>query len=404
MSLLIDAVIFLAAALIAVPISVRLGFGSVLGYLVAGVAIGPSVLGLITEVDSVFHVSELGIVLMMFVIGIEMDVRKLWKMRQSIFGYGGIQVALCAALLAVAFISFGVNWRVGIAAGFALSLSSTAMVIAILEQQGLMHTRLGQTSFGILLFQDIAAIPMIALLPLLSPVPAVNASSDGWILAVRALAMLAAVILAGSFLLRYLLPFIRRSGTRDTLTVFALLWVIGIALLMHSVHLSMSLGAFLAGVLLAGSDCREEIEADIAPFKGVLLGLFFIAVGMSIDFGVLARNPLLVAVLVFVLVGTKLGALLYLAKRFQVPQRDRLYFAILISQGGEFAFVVMAAAETSRLVNGEQMSIVTAVVALSMAATPLLLMAQHGLARRKLGDRYRPAENPSGKANDADLR
>jgi monovalent cation:proton antiporter-2 (CPA2) family protein len=404
MGLLIDAVLFLAAALVAVPISVRLGFGSVLGYLVAGVAIGPSVLGLVTEVDPVFHVSELGIVLMMFVIGIEMDVRKLWKMRQSIFGYGGIQVALCAGLLAVAFISFGVNWRVGIAAGFALSLSSTAMVIAILEQQGLMHTRLGQTSFGILLFQDIAAIPMIALLPLLSPVPAAaDTSNDGWSLALKALAMLAAVIVVGSFLLRYLLPFIRRSGTRDTLTVFALLWVIGIALLMHSVHLSMSLGAFLAGVLLAGSDCREEIEADIAPFKGVLLGLFFMAVGMSIDFGVLARNPLLVAVLVFLLVGTKLGALLYLAKRFQVPERERLYFAILISQGGEFAFVVMAAAEDARLVSGEQMSIVTAVVALSMAATPLLLMAQHGMARRKLGEKYRAVEHPAKEAHDGDL-
>ncbi|WER48462.1 monovalent cation:proton antiporter-2 (CPA2) family protein [Cupriavidus sp. WKF15] len=394
MNLLVDAVLFLAAALVAVPISVRLGFGSVLGYLVAGVAIGPSVLGLVEEVDPVFHVSELGIVLMMFVIGIEMDVRKLWKMRQSIFGYGGMQVALCAALLAAAFIGFGVNWRVGIAAGFALSLSSTAMVIAILEQQGLMHTRLGQTSFGILLFQDIAAIPMIALLPLLSPIPDAHSANEGWSLALKALAMLAAVIIAGSFVLRYLLPFIKKSGTRDTLTVFALLWVIGIALLMHSVHLSMSLGAFLAGVLLAGSDCREEIEADIAPFKGVLLGLFFMAVGMSIDFGVLARNPLLVAVLVFLLVGTKLGALLYLAKRFQVPQRERLYFAILISQGGEFAFVVMAAAEEARLVNGEQMSIVTAVVALSMAATPLLLMAQRGMVRRKLGEEHGAAEKP----------
>ncbi|CAG2133939.1 Glutathione-regulated potassium-efflux system protein KefC [Cupriavidus yeoncheonensis] len=403
MSLLLDAVLFLGAALIAVPISVRLGFGSVLGYLVAGVALGPSALGLVKEVDPVFHVSELGIVLMMFVIGIEMDVRKLWKMRQSIFGYGGLQVLLCAALLAIAFIAFGVNWRVGIAAGFALSLSSTAMVIAILEQQGLMHTRLGQTSFGILLFQDIAAIPMIALLPLLSPVPAADASNDGWSLAVGALAMLALVILGGSFLLRYLLPFIRRSGTRDTLTVFALLWVIGIALLMHSVHLSMSLGAFLAGVLLAGSDCREEIEADIAPFKGLLLGLFFMAVGMSIDFGVLARNPLLVAVLVFLLVGTKLAALLYLAKRFQVPQRERLYFAILISQGGEFAFVVMAAAEGARLVNSEQLSIVTAVVALSMAATPLLLMAQRGMARRRPGEPYLPAESPPNEARDADL-
>ena len=264
MELLLQAVLFLASALVVVPLSIRLGFGSVLGYLVAGMLIGPSALGFVTDVNAVLHIAELGIMLMMFIIGIEMDVRKLWNLRRSIFGHGGAQVLLCAVLLALAFIAFGVNWRVGVAAGFALSLSSTAMVIAILEQRGLMQAPIGRASFGILLFQDMAAIPMIALLPLLSPAPATTNTIAGWIVALEALGMLAAVVFGGTLLLRYLLPIIRRSGTRDMVTVFALLWVIGIALLMQSVHLSMSLGAFVAGVLLAGSDCREEIEADIS--------------------------------------------------------------------------------------------------------------------------------------------
>jgi len=398
MGLLLQAVLFLAAALVAVPLSIRLGFGSVLGYLVAGVAIGPSVLGLVTQVDAVLHISELGIVLMMFVIGIEMDLRKLWDLRRSILGYGSLQVLLCATLLAASFIAFGLNWRVGVAAGFALSLSSTAMVIAILEQRGLMHEPLGRTSFGILLFQDMAAIPMIALLPLLSPSPAAGATDGGWAPALQALAMLVAVVFGGGILLRYLLPVLRRSGTRDMLTVFALLWVLGIALLMQSVHLSMSLGAFVAGVLLAGSDCRQEIEADIAPFKGVLLGLFFMAVGMSIEFDVLAKKPLLVAVLLFVLVGAKMAALYFLAGRFQLPPEDRGYFAILLSQGGEFAFVVMAAAQAARLLNGEQISIVTAVVALSMGVTPPLLMAERRLRAMRQTDRRGTASNQHAEA------
>ncbi|SOZ18774.1 Potassium transporter [Cupriavidus taiwanensis] len=379
--LFLDSVVFLAAALIMVPLSVRLGFGSVLGYLVAGVVIGPSVLGLVVSVDPVFHISEMGIMLMMFVIGIEMDVGKLWDMRRSIFGYGGIQVTLCGVLLAAIFIAFGVDWRVGVAAGLALSLSSTAMVIAILEQSGQIDSPVGRTSFGILLFQDIAAIPMIALLPLLAPTPvAETTTAAGWALALKALGMLAAVVIGGRFLLRMVLPAIRRTGARDMFTVFALFWVIGIALLMHSVQLSMSLGAFVAGVLLAGSEGRHEIESDMAPFKGVLLGLFFMAVGMSIDFGVLVHKPVMVAVLVIALVGAKWGALWFLARRFGLPRGQRAYFAILLSQGGEFAFVVMAAAQDARLLNDDQLSVVTAVVALSMAATPLLLLAHKKLA------------------------
>ncbi|QYY33408.1 MULTISPECIES: monovalent cation:proton antiporter-2 (CPA2) family protein [Cupriavidus] len=373
--LLVDSVVFLAAALIAVPLSVRAGFGSVLGYLIAGVVIGPWVLRLVTDVDSILDISELGIVLMMFIIGIEMDLKKLWAMRRAIFGYGGIQVALCAALLAAIFTIFGAPWRVGVAAGFALSLSSTAMVIAILEQNREMDTPVGQTCFGILLFQDIAAIPMIALLPLLAPAPIEDNDPSGWLMTARALAMLAAVVFGGRFILQHALRIIQRSGTREIFTIFALLWVIGIALLMHVVHLSMSLGAFVAGMLLAGSESRHEIEADMAPFKGILLGLFFIAVGMSIDFRVLAERPWLVAILVVVLVGGKLLALMFLASKINLPREQRIYFAILLSQGGEFAFVVTAAAQAARLLDNEQLSIVTVVVALSMATTPLLLLA-----------------------------
>src|SRR5579859_2801675 len=218
--LLIDVVIFLAAALIAVPLAIRLGFGSVLGYLVAGVMIGPWVLKLVTDVDAILHFSELGIVLMMFVIGLEMHVEKLWAMRRTIFGYGGIQMALCAALLTTIFIAFGSPWRIGLTGGLALALSSTAMVIAELQQRKLMDTPAGRAGFGILLFQDMAAIPLIALLPLLGPATADAAAEPGWLVTVKALAMLAAVALVGRFLLRYALRAIARTGVPEIFTAF----------------------------------------------------------------------------------------------------------------------------------------------------------------------------------------
>jgi glutathione-regulated potassium-efflux system ancillary protein KefC len=374
--MLIDVVIFLAAALVAVPLSIRLGFGSVLGYLLAGVVIGPWVLRLITDVDAILHFAELGIVLMMFVIGLEMQVKKLWAIRRTIFGYGGAQMALCALVLAVTFLLFGSPWRVALTGGLALALSSTAMVIAELQASKLMDTPAGRAGFGILLFQDMAAIPLIALLPLLGPAVADAASEPGWLVVLKALAMLAAVVLAGHFLLRFLLRAVARTGVPEVFTAFALLWVIGIALLMHIVHLSMSLGAFVAGMLLADSEYRHDIETDIAPFKGLLLGLFFIAVGMSIDFGVLAREPIRVAALVVVLVGIKTAALWVLAGRFEVLPDQRGYFAVLLSQGGEFAFVVLAASLAARVIDQRLSSLVTLVVTLSMVTTPLLLLAQ----------------------------
>ncbi|MFL9903973.1 monovalent cation:proton antiporter-2 (CPA2) family protein [Paraburkholderia fungorum] len=382
-ALLIDIVVFLVAAIVVVPLSVRLGFGSVLGYLLAGVMIGPWVLRLVTDVDAILHFSELGIVLMMFVIGLEMHVAKLWAMRRTIFGYGGIQMALCATLLMAIFVAFGLPWRIGLTGGLALALSSTAMVIAELQQRKLMDTPAGRAGFGILLFQDMAAIPLIALLPLLGPATTDPAAEPGWLVTMKALAMLAGVALGGRFLLRFGLRRVVRAGVPEIFTAFALLWVIGIALLMQSVHLSMSLGAFLAGVLLADSEYRHEVETDMAPFKGLLLGLFFIAVGMSIDFGVLMREPLRIAVLVIALVAIKTAAMWFLANRFEVSGTQRAYFAILLSQGGEFAFVVLAASLAARVIDQRLSSIVTVVVALSMVTTPLLLLAHRRFWRQR---------------------
>jgi monovalent cation:proton antiporter-2 (CPA2) family protein len=377
--LLIDVVIFLASALIAVPIAVRLGFGAVLGYLVAGIMIGPWALKLVTDIDSILHFSELGIVLMMFVIGLEMRVDALWAMRRTIFGYGTMQMTVCAAALLAIFVMLGLPWRIALTGGLALSLSSTAMVMSELQERKLMDMPTGRAGFGILLFQDMAAIPLIALLPLLAPKVAVTAEEPGWLLALKALAMIVAVALAGRYLLHAVLRLMKSIEVPEIFTAFALLWIVGISLLMHTVHLSMSLGAFLAGVLLADSEHRHQIEVDMAPFKGLLLGLFFIAVGMSIDFGILMREPVRVAVLVVALVGIKTIALWFLANRFGVPASQRSYFAILLSQGGEFAFVVMAASLTAGVIDQRQSSLVTLVVALSMVSTPLLLLVHRRL-------------------------
>ncbi len=378
-NLLIDVVVFLASALVTVPVAVRLGFGAVLGYLVAGVMIGPWALRLVTDVDAILHFSELGIVLMMFVIGLEMRMDALWAMRRTIFGYGAMQMTVCAAALSAIFLLLGLSWRIALTGGLALSLSSTAMVMSELQARKLMDSPTGRAGFGILLFQDMAAIPLIALLPLLGPTVPIPTAEPGWLVALKALLMLGAVALAGRYLLHAVLRLIRSTGVPEIFTAFALLWIIGISLLMESVHLSMSLGAFVAGVLLADSDYRHEVEVDMAPFKGLLLGLFFIAVGMSMDFSVLTREPVRVAVLVVALVGIKAIAQWMLASRFEVPPPHRAYFAILLSQGGEFAFVVMAASLAARVIDQRQASLVTLVVALSMVSTPLLLLAQRRL-------------------------
>ncbi|NUT17308.1 MAG: glutathione-regulated potassium-efflux system protein KefC, partial [Cupriavidus sp.] len=392
---LIALLVFLVAAVVAVPLARRGGLGAVLGYLLAGAAIGPFALRLVTDVESILHFSEFGVVLMMFVIGLELEPRKLWALRRSIFGYGGAQLAACALVIGAAAALAGAPWQVALVAGLGLALSSTAIALATLTERNLFGTPAGAASFGILLFQDIAAIPMIALLPLLATQGAegAGAGAAGWLAAGKAVAVIGAVVAGGRYLVRPALRFIARTDMREMFTAFALLLVVGIALMMDAVGLSMALGTFLAGVLLADSEYRHALEADLEPFKGLLLGLFFMAVGMSIDFAVLARSPWLVLGLVAAFVVAKTSVLALLARYFGIARGQRLLFALLISQGGEFAFVVFGVAGGAGLLPRETEALLVLVVALSMVATPLLLLAYDRLVAPRIGaGKARPDE------------
>ncbi|RDK08404.1 glutathione-regulated potassium-efflux system protein KefC [Cupriavidus lacunae] len=384
---LIALLVFLVAAVVAVPLARRSGLGAVLGYLLAGAAIGPFALRLVTNVEAILDFSEFGVVLMMFVIGLELEPRKLWALRRSIFGYGGAQLAACALVIGTVAALAGAPWQVALVAGLGLALSSTAIALATLTERNLFGTPAGAASFGILLFQDIAAIPMIALLPLLATQGAEGAGSGaaGWLAAGKAVAVIGAVVAGGRYLVRPALRFIARTDMREMFTAFALLLVVGIAQMMDAVGLSMALGTFLAGVLLADSEYRHALEADLEPFKGLLLGLFFMAVGMSIDFAVLASSPWLVLGLVAAFVVAKTVLLALLARYFAIARGQRLLFALLISQGGEFAFVVFGVAGTAGLLPRETEALLVLVVALSMVATPLLLLAYDRLVAPRLG-------------------
>jgi glutathione-regulated potassium-efflux system ancillary protein KefC len=397
---LIALLVFLVAAVVAVPLARRFGLGAVLGYLLAGAAIGPFALRLVTNVESILHFSEFGVVLMMFVIGLELEPRKLWSLRESIFGYGGAQLAACALAIGVVAALLGAPWQVALVAGLGLALSSTAIALATLTERNLFGTPAGSASFGILLFQDIAAIPMIALLPLLAP-EAGPEGGGGWMAAVKAVAVIGLVVAGGRYLVRPVLRFIARTDMREMFTAFALLLVVGIALMMEAVGLSMALGTFVAGVLLADSEYRHALEADIEPFKGLLLGLFFMAVGMSINFAVLAESPGLVVALVAGVVAIKTALLRLLAPRFAVAPGQRLLFALLISQGGEFAFVVFGVASGAGLLPRDTAALLVLVVALSMVATPLLLLGYDRIvaprwaaAHERPDDVIPPQDNP----------
>ena len=372
-SLLQNAMVYLLAAVVAVPIAKRLGLGAVLGYLLAGIAIGPFGFRLISEVEDILHFSEFGVVLLLFVIGLELEPRKLWSMRRPIFGWGGVQVGLVALALCVAAMLAGVHWKVALIAALGLSLSSTAIALATLEERKLLATPAGGAGFSILLFQDIAAIPMIAIVPLLG-VAAVDKVELGWDDAVRIGAVLLALVASGRCLVNPLLRIIAKTNMREIFTGFALLLVISIALLMQWVGLSMALGAFMAGVLLADSEYRHALESDLEPFKGLLLGLFFIAVGMSVDFGAFFAQPALILGLVAGFLGIKTAVLYGLARLFELPRGQQSMFAILLSQGGEFAFVVFGAAAAAEVFSPNVASVLVVVVALSMMTTPLLLI------------------------------
>lgn len=381
---LVDAIVYLAAAVLFVPIASRLRLGSVLGYLAAGCAIGPFGLGLVRDVDTILHFSEFGVVLMLFLIGLELEPSRLWQMRRGVFGGGALQMAACGAVLALGGLGAGLPWRGALIAGLAVALSSTAIAVQTMKERGLLGSPMGKAAFGILLFQDIAAIPLVGVVPLLSD-EASTSTGPRWVPFAKVLGAIVGVVLIGRFATRPALRAIAKTNLREVSTAFALLLVIGIAELMDLAGISMGLGAFLAGVLLASSEYRHALETDIEPFKGLLMGLFFIAVGMSIDFGLLASHPLLLAGLVLGFTLFKLGALYAVARRLGLsagPSPQGLLFAALLSQGGEFAFVVFGVARAARLLPGDWDKRLTLTVALSMALTPLLVIAAGALQRR----------------------
>ena len=375
---LVNSFIYLAAAVIAVPVAKKLGLGSIIGYLAAGIAIGPWGLKLVTNVQDILHFAEFGVVLMLFLVGLELEPKRLWNLRRPIFGWGSAQVLGCAMVLTGVALAFGVGWKIALVAGLGLALSSTAIALQTIGERNLMLTSSGQAGFSILLFQDVAAIPILALLPLLGAVAGADYALDQLnrvLEALKIIAVIGGIILGGRLLLRPVLGWIAKSDTPEIFTAASLLLVVGIASLMQFVGLSMALGAFLAGVLLAESEYRRELETDIEPFKGLLLGLFFIAVGMSIDFGVLAQSPALMAAILFGFLGLKLAVIYALARAMKLPFQERPVFTVLLAQGGEFAFVVFQAASTTNVISMQTSSLLIGAVALSMLITPLLLIA-----------------------------
>ncbi|MDD5324039.1 MAG: glutathione-regulated potassium-efflux system protein KefC [Polaromonas sp.] len=375
---LVNSFIYLTAAVIAVPLAKKLGLGSIIGYLVAGIAIGPWGLGLVTNVQDILHFAEFGVVLMLFLVGLELEPRRLWNLRRPIFGWGSAQVLICALAISVTAVAFGVRWQTAVVIGLGLALSSTAIALQVMGERNLLRTSSGQAGFSILLFQDVAAIPILALLPLLAVVTESNEAvvvANRTLEAIKIVATIGGIILGGRLLLRPLLRWIARSETPEIFTAASLLLVVGIAGLMQFVGLSMALGAFLAGVLLAESEYRRELETDLEPFKGLLLGLFFIAVGMSIDFGVLLKSPGLMAAILFGFLALKLIVINALARAMDVPFQERPVFTLLLAQGGEFAFVVFQAAAGANVFPPETASLLIGAVALSMLISPLLLVA-----------------------------
>ena len=372
-SLLLSVFIYLSAAVVAVPVAKKLGLGAVLGYLIAGILIGPWVMGLINEAIHVMHFAEFGVVMLLFLIGLELNPSKLWEMRKPIIGQGGLQVLLSTVIISVVALLLGLRWEYAIVSGMALALSSTAIVLQIMDEKSLLPTASGQSGFSILLFQDIAVIPMLAILPLLS-ITGSAGDGQGIMGVLKAIVALALIYFSGRYLLPPVFRYIAATRMREVFTAFALLLIVGVAVLMDAVGLSMALGTFMVGVLLSESEYRHELETNIEPFKGLLLGLFFISVGMTVNFGLLIEQPLLILGLVVGLVLAKAIVLYLIAIKSKMPNAERLRFSILLSQGGEFAFVLLSTATTVSAIDKPTSSILTVVVALSMLTTPLLMV------------------------------
>ncbi|MFT5868564.1 MAG: CPA2 family monovalent cation:H+ antiporter-2 [Paracoccaceae bacterium] len=415
--ILLQATIYLGAMVIAVPLSVRCGLGSVLGYLIAGIMIGP-VLGLVgTETQDLQHFAEFGVVLMLFVIGLELDPRTLWDMRQKLIGLGGFQVTLTTLAVCAGAMILGLNWQMGLAVGLIFALSSTAIVLQTLSEKGLTKTGGGRSAFSVLLTQDIAVIPILALLPLLAMSEIAelvtqgaayitddhseNASMSlvdglpGWGVTLVTLGAVAAIILGGHYLTRPLFRFIHMARLREMYTAVSLIIVVGIAFLMILVGLSPALGAFVAGVVLANSEFRHEMEADIQPFKGLLLGLFFITVGAGINFGIFWENLSTIVGLTLAVMFVK-GAILYgLGLTFGLRGRDKWLFTLGLAQAGEFGFVLISFSIQQNVIGPELSELLLLIVALSMLLTPLFFIVYEVLSQRL-------AEAGDGKTQEAD--
>jgi monovalent cation:proton antiporter-2 (CPA2) family protein len=403
-----QAFIYLAAAVVMVPVARRLGLGSVLGYLVAGVLIGPWVFRLVGhEGQDVMHAAEFGVVMMLFLVGLELQPRLLWRLRGPLFGMGGLQVAGTAVVVAAVTMPFGLPWNTALAVGLILSMSSTAIVLQSLQERNVMQTEAGRSGFAVLLFQDLAVIPMLALLPLLAAPGAVgHAAADAhaaaawidtlpaWGRGLATLGAITAVVLVGQIVVGPAFRVLAAVRVREILTAAALLLVVGIALLMQQVGLSPALGTFLAGVVLANSEYRHELETDLEPFKGLLLGLFFIAVGASVDLGLIAREGGRIGGMVAGLVVLKAAVLFTLARAFRLSAAQSTLFALALAQGGEFAFVLVSFATANGVLAAAQAGPLVATVALSMAVTPLLLLLEERVLRPRLGARP-AAERPA---------
>ena len=389
MSLLFETLVYLLAAIISVPISRRLGFGSVLGYLIAGIVIGPFGFAFVADAEHILHFAELGVVLLLFIVGLELKPSRLWVMRRMVFGLGTTQVFLSAAIIALLGWAFGLTVNAAIVVGLVLALSSTAFVLQMLGEKRQLGSPHGRAAFSILLFQDLAAIPLIALLPLLGASASLDAGVDVTQIGLM-IAAIGGLIIGGRYLLRPLLRMAAGSGIPEIFTASALLVVIGSALLMYSAGMSMVLGAFLAGMLLADSEYRHQLEVDIAPFKGLLLGLFFIAVGMSVNIGLLFEIPGRVLVIVALLIAVKAAVLFSVARFFGIcDNRSAMKLSAVLSQGGEFAFVLFAIARTEQALEPALIDELVLAVAVSMILTPFL----YGLTEW-LGGRMEKAQEP----------
>jgi monovalent cation:proton antiporter-2 (CPA2) family protein len=388
----LSAFIYLGAAVLLVPIAHRLGLGSVLGYLIGGALIGPFVLGWVggEQGEEAMHFAEFGVVIMLFMIGLELEPARLWRMRGPIFGLGGLQVVLTALAVMGIAKACGLETKPALATGMILALSSTAIVIQTLQEKALLRTDGGSDSFAVLLFQDISVIPMLVVFPLLAA-SGTKVVHHGWLHELPhwaqpfvTLGAVVAIVIAGQFFVPRGFAILAKTGLRELLTAAALLLIVGVALMMTLVGLSPALGAFVAGVVLAGSHYRHELESNLEPFKGLLLGLFFLAVGASLDFSVIAGRPLLVAALVAALIALKVLVMFVIATLLKIRGSHRWLLSLALAQGGEFAFALLSMAIQQDILEEETSKLLVAVVALSMAATPLLFI----LYERILAPRY----------------